>query len=739
MYALYRLAWCDFNAADFKSGIRRLQTVARRGERSTLEAEALRDLTLFFARAGAVEEALAYFEGSKHLLRMASILDEQGDWAAAAEVKRRVLSTHPDQIDRLAVQIGLIESLARGDQRVQVVAEAKRLGALRGDAEAIEPRLRALATGQHRAKHYDAAAALYRAYADRFDDPEMRYYFGSVLFEQRKWRSAAEQLEGVTEGRFAEPAARDAVLAWEKILKESEAPEDATAFVDAVDRFAARAPADEANAAFLFRAAAELRRVGRTKAEHDRLDRIVQGWPDHPLAQRSARLILAELEEREAWTALEKRARRYLKQLGGDEPFERELVRVAEGAAYQRIRADEAHVRKLSGRALELGLIEVAESFARFAKEFPRSEFADEALMSSALIFSQTDRVDGALEASSLLAERYGSSEHSAQNRLLYARLHERIADFENAARMYHQFAVEHADHAEAPNALLSAGELYLAVGQTQPAKRALARYLVRHPDRSDAPKTYLTLCSLGTKKATCYHRFRKKYPDAPEGMKLRALHAEAKVRRSRSLYERVARDYWQLDETSRENAEVRRAAAEAAFETAEADRRAYERLALSRRTLAKKLALLERLVCDPSTGCGTPGRFVRVIEYRDPEYAVAALKRIGDAYMEMADAFRGAPVPRGLTEAQRELYQAELQQRIADLETKAIDAFEVSVERGRALGLAGTWVDQASRRLAELDPSRPPAPRMQPTDPLDELITAPLRTAESSTVNAPE
>lgn len=737
-YALYRLAWCDFNAADYTAGIRRLQTVADRSGPAALKAEAVRDLALFFARAGAVDEALAYFQGPKPLLRMASILDEQGSWEAAAMVKRRVLSAYPDRIDGLAVQVGLIETLARAGQHEELVNEANRLRDFSGDAGAIEPRLKALATDQHRAKRYEVAAALYRAYTARFDDPEVRFYFGSVLFEQEAWRAAAAQLESVTEGPFVEAAARDAVLAREKTLATSEAPQDSRAFIRAVDRFVSIAPKDDSIPPFLFRAAAELRRQGRTKEEQARLERIVQDWPSHELARRSARLILADLEAREAWPALEARARRYLEHFDAGPGFRKTLTRIAQGAAYQRIRTAEARVRELSGQARELGLVEVAESFLQFARKSPRSDFADEALMSAALIYARTDRIDAALEASSLLAEGYADSEHAARNRLLYARLHERIADFENAARMYHQFAVEHPDHPDAPNALLSAGELYLSASQKRSARRALSRYLKRHSDRPEAAETYLTFCSLGRKQAACYRRFREAQPDAPAGMKLRALHAEARARGSTRLLARVAKDYWTLDDEARADPQVRHAAAEAAFETGEETRRRYERLVLSRRTLAKKLDLLDRLVCDPTTGCGTPGRFVRVIQYGDPEYAVAALKRIGDAYMEMAEAFRRAPAPRRLTEEQQALYAAEIQQRIADLETKAIDAFELAVDRGRALEVGGPWVDQASRRLAELDPNRPPAPIVQPTSPLEGLITAPLRTAKSSTVNAP-
>src|SRR5688500_4830446 len=170
---------------------------------------------------------------------------------------------------------------------------------------------------------------------------------------------------------------------------------------------------------------------------------------------------------------------------------------IAEGASYKRIQQDESRVRQLSGAARELGLAEIAEQFDRFAREFTRSRYADEALLSAALIYSEIGRVDAAMEVCSWMAERYGKSEHAPRNTLLYAELHERIADFERAARIYHQFAHDHPSHAEAPRALKQAGLHYAAAGKNEQAKAAFERFASLYPREPDAAPVRLRACDI--------------------------------------------------------------------------------------------------------------------------------------------------------------------------------------------------------------------------------------------------
>src|SRR5258708_24009539 len=65
-FALYKLAWCDYNAGAYSAAIAKFQEVIAyaegetRRDRVQLKAEALKDIVLAYARIDAVEGAVAY-------------------------------------------------------------------------------------------------------------------------------------------------------------------------------------------------------------------------------------------------------------------------------------------------------------------------------------------------------------------------------------------------------------------------------------------------------------------------------------------------------------------------------------------------------------------------------------------------------------------------------------------------------------------------------------------------------
>ena len=66
-YAIYKLAWCDYNAGDYEAGLKKLQEAVEyaetRGEElGDLKTEALNDLTVFYVQLDQPKEAIAYFK-----------------------------------------------------------------------------------------------------------------------------------------------------------------------------------------------------------------------------------------------------------------------------------------------------------------------------------------------------------------------------------------------------------------------------------------------------------------------------------------------------------------------------------------------------------------------------------------------------------------------------------------------------------------------------------------------------
>ncbi len=96
---------------------------------------------------------------------------------------------------------------------------------------------------------------------------------------------------------------------------------------------------------------------------------------------------------------------------------------------------------------------------------------------------------------------------------------------------------------------------------------------------------------------------------------------------------------------------------------------------------------------------------YLDVVGYRSPEWATAALLRIGQGYEAYAKAMRNAPVPRDLKEDEKQMYRDELEKVIVVIEDKAIDAYKSGYARALQIGVYNKHtqaIRQALSRLAE-------------------------------------
>jgi tetratricopeptide (TPR) repeat protein len=96
-------------------------------------------------------------------------------------------------------------------------------------------------------------------------------------------------------------------------------------------------------------------------------------------------------------------------------------------------------------------------------------------------------------------------------------------------------------------------------------------------------------------------------------------------------------------------------------------------------------------------------GHYLRSIRKGDGEWATAAGFRIGELYEEFHDELVGAPLPRGLTEEQRGLYQEELGKKVRNLISKAIRIYEQTLSTAQRVGAKNSYVERTEQALERL------------------------------------
>ena len=121
-------------------------------------------------------------------------------------------------------------------------------------------------------------------------------------------------------------------------------------------------------------------------------------------------------------------------------------------------------------------------------------------------------------------------------------------------------------------------------------------------------------------------------------------------------------------------------------------------------------------------------------------EWATAALYQIGHTYEAFAKALKESPVPAGLSDADKEQYQSQIESFVVPIEERSLDAYENGWKKAIDLGIYNQWTAKMREALGRLNGELYPAfkeigfdVRSTGPAPLPALIDAPRRASAPS------
>ncbi|HEX5745757.1 MAG TPA: tetratricopeptide repeat protein [Archangium sp.] len=280
-YAVYKLAWCDYNAGAYDEGLAKLHEVVdyagdRGEELGDLKTESLNDLIVFYVKLDKGQEGIAYFKAKapekrqeRLISKMAAQLMDVGLYDSAIETYRVLIQDKPKGPGAPEYQQSIVRSYEGLRQRNQVRAEMKRMvelyrpggewwqantgnkPVLRNAFSVTEEAMRVMVTDYHQeaqktrqVETYRLARDIYKQYVDTFatsDDPEfisdsafnMRFFYAEILWALEEWEAAAAQYDAVVAFKIPErDSAREvsnetyrknasfaAIMAYDKLVK----------------------------------------------------------------------------------------------------------------------------------------------------------------------------------------------------------------------------------------------------------------------------------------------------------------------------------------------------------------------------------------------------------------------------------------------------------------------------------------------------------------------------------------
>ena len=619
---------------------------------------------------------------------------------------------------------------AANKERPNTLAHARQLAeaqirslakTLHGEAQASEKQNKVLDKGR-----YGRAAEAYEFYLTTFPDAadgtELRYLRADILyFKLGRLAEAGNEylLVGKSKppGKFHKDALLQAMTAFEKLRKPAggkrEITESDRKFAEAADLYAILFPGDKEIVTVIYKNGQFFFDYGDYDEAVKRFGLIVERYPDDPNAGPAGDRILESLAKGKDYENIEQWARRLKK----TRPF---------AARSEQDRLDRMIVVAVmkSGEkyAAQGKLVEAAEFFLRVPREYPRDPKAPQALHNAATIFERGKKPEEAVSAYKELAEKYPQAPEASEALFTAAHIEESVASYDRAALLYEQVVIRFPKSKHGAEALRNAGVLRETLGENEKAIQHFGDYARRYKDHGDAKELAFQVAVVRERQqdwksaAQSFDDYARTHPGDGRNVEAltRAGDAQLKAGSDGKARDTLARALALAGASSRGrkvgggggggagggSGDSRYWAAQARYLQGELIFRDYEKLKIAgkpkqlAKVLDDKAKLLEQ----------AKHVYLDVVTYQSPEWATAALLRIGQGYEAFAKAMRQAPVPKDLSADEKQVYRDELEKLTVVIEDKAIDAYKSGYGKALEIGVYNQHTQNIRQALTRLD-----------------------------------
>ena len=626
------------------------------------------------------------------------------------------------ELRRLAETYGPGSDWAKAQQNPQTVEHAHKLAAdmLREVAKGLHADAQHNEQQQHgfiNVDRYARAADAYAYYLSHFggdsDATEIHYLLGDIyFFKLKKYEEAGDQYLAVGKskpvGKLHREALLQAIASYEKLRKDhSQAGKKELLPTDkrmgeAIDLYATLFPTDPEIANVLYKNGQLFYDYGEYDEAVKRFGLIVEKYPKKEVAAAAGDKILESLNKAHDYENVESWARRLLK------------VPAFQSAADQ---------QRLSKLVIDAGMkageqkaesdpVGAAQIYVGLANEFPTTPRATAALTNAATLYVKAGKPEEAVKLDAVLVDKYPQAAETPNAAWSAGKLYEQAALWDQAAKFYQTLADRYPKDQHAADALFNAALLREHLGETQSAIAGYTQYAQRYKTRDDVRQVAFRIgvvyADAGQHEAAAraFADYALKYPGTPQTIE--AFSRQGAELMAAGQDKRAAGPLKEAVALYRRGADKSAAgpAAHARYLEGEMVFRDFERLKLAsdprklKRTLDEKSKLLEQ----------AKAAYIDVVTFGDPEWATAALFRIGDAYERFSKALRDAPVPKELNAEEQQVYRDELEKVVVVVEEKAIDAYKGGYQKALQLGVYNEFTQKLRAALGRMSDQEFPA-----------------------------
>lgn len=394
-----------------------------------------------------------------------------------------------------------------------------------------------------------------------------------------------------------------------------------------------------------------------------------------------------------------------------------------------------------------------AKAYLRAAKEFPRDPRAAQACVNAELAAQKAGDHQTLKESAQLVTGKdYRDRPESPQGAWIAATTFQSMGLFAESAEFHEAIAGladrEHPHYQRfehAKDAAFNAVVLRVATGEHDKAIANGNRYLQQHGSSSDADEVVFQMgkahqnAGRNKEAADLYRRYVARSKNQDHRVQGFVLLALALIKNGE---EKAADDALRtaVDIGKHRKGELgpdgKYAAARARYMEGERVLARFDAIQISGdvKQLSQRLKQKAELLKQASNV------FLDVVSLGVAEWTTAALYQIGRTYENFAKALRDSPAPSGLSDADKEQYQAQIDEFVVPIEERSLDAYENGWKKATDLGIYNQWTAKMREALGRLNAELYPPfketgfeVRSQGPMPLPALIEAPRRGGEKA------
>lgn len=604
---------------------------------------------------------------------------------------------------------------------------------------------------------YAMAFFLYKNYLETFPKSDsaytMSFFYGELLYKLQQWEDAAAAYERVLEidpkGKYTENAVHAAVLAYFKVVDTSEEqanlnessiakveddaekeekdekavaevpkPKEITElhqkFIHALKRYIKFAPDGKRIVDVKYSLARTYYDFNHFKESLELFKDIAYKHSDHRLAVTAANLHLDTLNLLQDFDGLHKAVVGYLEKRPIDDPVFMETVAELDV---------QIRFKKCTILDEEEKWKDAATCFVDFYRDYPENgEYVDKALYNAALDFERMRDLGKAIKVRIFLLKATPDSPLAPITLYNIGGNYHALAIYSKAAKFYELFVANFPKHEKAESALANASEFRYGLGNYERAIQDY-EYYIKTFGKSEPERAAISYFQIAKvyetqdeqeKARKQYEKFLREFTDesnydrilkAKTAIGMYYWEQEGAKNRRRALREfKKTLSYYDKipDAKKSELSDGRDAAARAKFMIGQD---VFEQMTAITIKAANEDELQERIKKKMEVAQKAQAIFEEVILFKRPDWAIAALYRIGAQYQNFANTVRNSPIPKRLSYDQKEIYRGLLEDQASKVEVQAVDAYKKALD----VALTESWFNEYSRQaevqLAQLRP----------------------------------